>query len=182
MYKIILSVISIFFLTFLSGCSSSWKITKETCKNRYYTFNPPQRWMIQKKDAVTLLSSHGTTINRILLLRRSILEPLPYTQLQIKPDMHPHELTEIIYSRAVAAPGVSNVTLREIAPALIDTRPGVKCVLDYQINEILFTDIVYGFINDFFLYELRLSCTRRHYFNESLDQFESVVRSFRLRK
>ncbi len=182
MFKIILSVISVFFFSCLSGCSSSWKITKETCRNRYYTFNAPQRWMVQKKDAATLLSSYGTTINRILLVRRSILEPQPNTLLHIDPDMHPHELAEILYSRAVATPGVSNVTLKEAAPALIDTRSGVKCVLDYQINEILFTDVVYGFIDDYFIYEIRLSCNRRHYFDESLEHFESVVHSFRLRK
>jgi hypothetical protein len=182
MQKVILLIFGIVFLSFLSGCSSSWKITRETSKNRYYTFVPPQHWMLLKKEASTLLSCHGTTIDRILLLRRSIMEPLPNTQLQIKPEMLPHELGGLIYSRAVATPGVSNVILREIAPAIIDSKPGVRCVLDYRINEILFTDVVYGFIYEFFLYELRLSSTKRYYLDENLDHFESVVRSFRLRK
>jgi hypothetical protein len=182
MQKIILIIFIQTILFVLSNCSSSWKITKEICKNSNYSFIPPQRWMVYKEGTSTLLSYHGTTIDRILITRRSITAPLPYTQLTISPGILPHELGELLFFRAVATPGVSNVILREIKTTTIDGRSGIKCRFDYQINDITYSDIVYGLIDSLFLYELRFSATKCVYFDESVINFESVVSSFRLRK
>jgi hypothetical protein len=182
MQKVIFIIILHTTLFFLSNCSSTWKITKENCKNSNYSFIPPQRWMVYKEGPSTLLSCHGTTIDRILITKRGITTPLPYTQLTISPGILPHELGELLFFRAVATPGVSNVILRKIKPTTIDGRSGIKCRFDYQINDITYTDIVYGLIDAFFLYELRFSATKTFYFDESIEEFESVVNSFRLRK
>jgi hypothetical protein len=179
MQKIILITIS---FLLVSGCASSWKMTRETCKNRYYSFTPPQKWMLFKQGSSVLLSCHGSTLDRIAITRRDIFEPLPNTLLKITPEMLPHELGEIIIARAIATPGVSNVILKELRPAVIDDMRGVKCTFDYQINDLKFTDIVYSVVDNFFRYELRFSATSRYYFVESTDAFESVVKSFRVRR
>lgn len=179
MQKIIL--ITITFLL-VSGCASSWKMTRETSKNRYYSFTPPQKWMVFEQGSSTLLSCHGTTLDRISIIRKDIMEPFPATLLKITPEMLPHELGEVVVARAIATPGVSNIFLKEMRPAVIDGTPGVKCTFNYQINDLKFTDIVYSVIDNFYLYELRFSATSRYYYDESIDDFESVVKSFRLRR
>jgi hypothetical protein len=96
--------------------------------------------------------------------------------------MLPNELGEVVVARAIAAPGVSNVFLESMCPAYVDGISGVKCTFDYQINDLKFTDIVYSCIDGFYLYEIRYSAASRNYYEESIDAFESVVKSFRLRR
>ncbi|HEX2958309.1 MAG TPA: hypothetical protein VHO70_15855 [Chitinispirillaceae bacterium] len=182
MQKIIHLIIVVVFFPLISGCSSSWKVTRETCKNRYYSFTPPPKWMLFKQGLSVLLSCHGTTLERISITRRDIITPLPNTLLKVTPEMLPHELGEVIVSRAMATPGVSNVVLRELCPAVVDGVPGVKCTFDYQINDLKFTDIVYSIVDILYLFEIRFSATRRYYYDESIDAFESIVKSFRLRR
>lgn len=157
-------------------------MTRETCKSRYYSFTPPQKWMVFKQGTSVLLSCHGTTLDRISIVRKDIIEPLPNTLLKITPGMLPHEHGEVVIARAIATPGVSNVFPVEICPATVDAISGVKCSFNYQINDLKFTDIVYSFIDGLYLYELRFSATSRYYYDESIDAFDSVVKSFRIKR
>jgi hypothetical protein len=129
-----------------------------------------------------LLSCHGTTLDRISIIRQDIIGPFSNTLLKITPEMLPNELGEVVVARAIAAPGVSNVFLESMCPAYVDGISGVKCTFDYQINDLKFTDIVYSIIDNMYLYEIRFSATKRYYYNESVDAFESVVKSFRIQK
>ncbi len=174
--------ITLITIVLFSGCASSWKITRETSKNRYYSFTPPHKWMVLKQGSSILLSCHGTTLDRISIIRKEIIESFPNTLLKITPGMLPHEHGEVVIARAIATPGVSNVFPDEIRPATVDGISGVKCIFNYQINDLKFTDIVYSFVDGFYLYELRFSATSRYYYDESADAFESVVKSFRLRR
>lgn len=60
-------------------------------------------------------------------------------------------------------------------------REAIKLTVDYQINAIGFREIIYAFFDKFFVYELRYCAARKHFFEESIDTFESLVKSFRLR-
>lgn len=182
MQKIILITITAITFLLVSGCASSWKITREISKNRYFSFTPPPKWMQFKQGSSVLLSCHGTTLDRISIIRRDINEPFPNTLLQVSPRMLPHELGEVIIARAIATPGVSNVFLESIGPAYVDGIPGVKCTFDYQINDLKFTEVVYSIIDYMYLYEIRFSAAKRYYYNESMDAFESVVKSFRIQR
>jgi hypothetical protein len=176
-----LTVITITFLL-VSGCASSWKITRETSKSRYFSFTPPPKWMQFNQGSSVLLSCHGTTLDRISIIRRDITEPFPNTLLQVSPGMLPHELGEVIVARAIATPGVSNVFLQSMSPTYVDGISGVKCTFDYQINDLKFTEVVYSIIDYINIYEIRFCAAKRYYYNESLDVFESLVKSFRIQK
>ena len=95
--------------------------------------------------------------------------------------MLPHELAEALLSRIIAAPQVVNVCLLREEPAEVDSRQAIKLTVDYQINAIGFREIIYAFFDKFFVYELRYCAARKHFFEESIDTFESLVKSFRLR-
>jgi hypothetical protein len=182
MQKIILLTVTTIIFFLVSGCASTWKVTRETSKNRYYSFTSPTKWMVLKQGPSTLLSCHGTTLDRISIIRKEIIGPFPNTLLKITPGMLPHEHAEVVVARAIATPGVSNVFLNEARPAVVGGISGVRCAFNYQINDLKFTDIVYSFIDGPYLYELRFSATSRYYYDESVDAFESVVKSFRLRR
>ena len=77
-----------------------------------------------------------------------------------------------------------------IWPALRDSRTASQKIAiltpDFSTYEISgggisSTDIVYGFLKDKHFYELRYSALQTHYFIESLDEFEEVVRHFKTR-
>lgn len=164
-----------------AGCASGWKITGTKFKNPHYLFTPPPNWMMIYEGTSTILSKHGPSLERILIFRNKVTDQLPFTNLQIYPEMLPHELGEVILSRIIAAPQVSNVCLLEESVSEIDSIQAVRLTIEYQIDAIGFTDLIYAFTDGLFLYELRYTAAKRHYYGESISIFETLVKSFRLR-
>lgn len=180
MHQIIL-IIFIQSLIFLTGCSSSWKITKTHEKNIHYSFETPPKWMISSKGPSTILSRHGPSLERILISKQKISEAQLNTNLRIYPEILPHELGEVLLSSIISSPGISNVVLTNMQISNIDSRNSVNITADYQVGDVTFTDFIYAFVDKQFLYQIRFIATKRHYFNESLDEFNSVVKSFKVR-
>jgi hypothetical protein len=166
---------------FFAGCASSWKVTGTKYKKPYYYFQPPSRWMIIKKGSSAMLSKHGPGLEKIVIFRHRITDTLQFTSLKTYPQMLPHELAEVLLSRIIAAPQVVDVCLLKEELAEVDFRQAIKLTVDYQVNAIGFRDIIYALIDKFYIYELRYSATRRHYFEENVETFETLVKSFRLR-
>lgn len=164
-----------------AGCASSWKVTGTKYKKPYYYFQPPPRWMIINDGSSAMLSKHGPGLEKILIFRHKITDSLQFTRLRIYPEMLPHELAEALLSRMIAAPQIINVCLLREEPAEVDSRQAIRLTVDYQINAIGFREIIYAFIDKFFVYELKYCAARQHYFEENIDTFESLVKSFRLR-
>jgi hypothetical protein len=176
--------VTLFFLSVIvsfTGCSSGWKITKPQYKNRDYGIETPPNWMITREGASTILSRHGPSLDRILIFRHKINEMFLYTTLKVYSEMLPHELGEVVLSRMVANSNLSCVKLIKESLAKINGKDAVKLIIDYQVNDIAFTDIVYSFVEELFLFEIRYTAVRRHYYEESYEVFEEVVRSFRMR-
>ncbi len=171
----------LFLPVIFAGCASGWKITGTKFKKPHYFFTPPPNWMIMYEGTSTILSKHGPSLEKILIFRNKITDQLPFTSLQIYPEMLPHELGEVILSRIIAAPQVSNVCLMEESVTEIDSRQAVRLTIEYQINAIGFTDLIYAFIDGLFLYELRYTAAKRYYYAESINTFETLVKSFRLK-
>ena len=181
MRKLIPILITPVCLSLLGGCAPTWKMTKSTLKSSGYTSIAPFEWMIVQKGAVTVLSRHGTEIERIIIIRDPIGEAFPHTTYTTRPDMLPHELGELIYLRKRAIPGVFNVVVTRQSIEEVDGNPAIRVEMNYRSKGIPSTDIVYGFLESKFFYELRYSALQTHYFHESLDEFEDVVKHFKLR-
>lgn len=175
--KTILLLLSLLF----AGCASSWKITDTKYKKPYYYFEPPPRWMIINDGSTALLSKHGPSLEKILIIRHRITDSLEIIKLKLYPEMLPHELGEVLLSRIIAAPQVTNVCLLKEEVTEVDSRQAVKLTVGYRINAIEFSEIIYAFIDRFFFYELRYCAARRYYYEENLNAFETLVKSFRLR-
>ena len=181
MRKLIPILTTLVCMSLFGGCAPAWKITKTTLKNSAYTSVAPFEWMIVQKGATTVISRHGTEIERIVIIRDPIGEEFPHTTYTTKADMLPHELGELIYLRKCAIPGVFDVVVTSQSIEEVDGNPAVRVEMNYRTGGIPSTDIVYGFLNSKFFYELRYSALQTHYFHESLDKFEEVVKHFKIR-
>lgn len=181
MHQIARTLALLLSIIFFSGCASGWKLTSTRFKNSKYFFAPPPRWMITEEGSSAILSCHGPSLDKILIICHKVSDPFPFTNLRANPEMLPHELGEIIISRIIAAPQVSNVMLLDESISQVDNRPSVKLAVDYRINGIQFTDLIYAFIDGLFLYELRYTAAKRHYYQQNLNIFETVVKSFKVR-
>lgn len=95
--------------------------------------------------------------------------------------MLPHELGEVLLSRVIAAPQVTDVLLLKEEVTNVDYRQAVKLTVSYRINAIEFNEIIYAFIDRVFLYELRYCAVKRYYYEENLNTFETLVKGFKLR-
>ncbi|HEX3018748.1 MAG TPA: hypothetical protein VHP36_00530 [Chitinispirillaceae bacterium] len=164
-----------------AGCSSSWKMTGAKYKKPSYYFEPPPRWMISRDGPTALLSKHGPSLEKILILRQRTTDTLNHTKLKLYPEMLPHELGEVLLSRVIAAPQVTDVLLLKEEVTNVDYRQAVKLTVSYRINAIEFNEIIYAFIDRVFLYELRYCAVKRYYYEENLNTFETLVKGFKLR-
>jgi len=135
-----------------------------------------------KQGSSLLISRHGPALEHIIILQHNLNSPLPLTSLSLISDMQPHELAEMILYRMIAAPGISNIMLLEESIETVSGKISVKVVVDYSINENARRDIVYAFISNGFLYELRYSALKRYYFQDNIQAFQTVIRSFRLKE
>lgn len=165
----------------LAGCTPSWKVTKPSYKNSEYTIQTPSKWMIIHQGSSTMLSRHGPFLESIRIFSHSLEDSLPHTRLKVHADMLPHEIGETLLYSMMADQQKSHVKMAAQSLEKVDGRIAVRMRIDYQVNDIPCSDLVYAFIVEPSLYQIRYSATKRHYFEESLDEFEKVVKSFRMK-
>ncbi|HLV30034.1 MAG TPA: hypothetical protein VKY57_00555 [Chitinispirillaceae bacterium] len=166
---------------FFAGCASNWQVTQQSHTNAKYSIQTPSQWMIIHEGTTTILSRHGPILESIRILSHSLQDTLPHTRLRVYPDMMPHEIGEALFYTMIANQQNSHVAVEEMSVQKVDGRNAVKVKINYMVNDIPCCDLVYAFIQEPYLYQLRYSATRRYYYEKGVDEFEQVVKSFRLK-
>ncbi len=181
MRPVISYFVAIAALCLAGGCAPQWTMTKGFYRTGAYQMQPPAKWMTIRKDATTVISRHGPGLEAIVIERRKVGKPFCGTSLTCAVSMLPHEIGRLVLLRKTAIPDVLDVKLQEESVASVDGRKAVKVVFEYLQAGIPCTDVVYAFIDGNYYYELRYFAVARHYFAESLDEFERMVGEFKVR-
>lgn len=187
----IIAVVIVTLLMTLAGCAgtAAWKPVDE--KRARYTgslgvsADLPAGWlMVEDRGArMLLLTRHSVPMEFIQIRRHKLSEPLPYTDLTLSAGMKNYEAAEIVTNNLRATPGVFDLTVEEIAPALIGGKDGFELLVTYAMeNGMRRRCLVYGVIADDKYYaEAALYALEDHYFDAALKDFLALVESIKIR-
>ncbi len=169
------------------GCGGSvaWKATssqKPLISVNGYCIELPDHWMIYDKE-MTVLTRHGATMDMVQIKKVRLGSPLPYTTLVLDSLQETFELAEVVLNNLRAAPGIYDLTLEEESPAEVDDNEGFLVRFSYALESGMIRKcFLYGFTNDKWYYEIGYYALAEHYFEESIDEYLSVVKSFKILK
>ncbi|RNC67317.1 MAG: hypothetical protein ED859_15340 [Desulfuromonadales bacterium] len=145
----------------------------------------PQGWMRQNTGKHILMTKDGVLLQVILIKRMDLTQEkqFQYTKKRVTGEMLPQEVAEVILDDFQSDTDNRNLQVEENVPATIGGNQGFKVRFSHGTELGLhYRKLCYGFLKDGWLYELLYSAPRRHYFDRDMDDFEKVVRSFRLVK
>ena len=169
-------------LIFLAGCAPWMKVGgayKDTESN--FSVELPQGWMRLNTTKYLLITRDGPILQRIIIERDNIDEPLKYTKKKLHENMLPQEVAEVIIDDISSSGALLNFDLIENVPVTICGRSGFKIVFTHKNREGLnFKSIHSGFMARKYVYSIRYTAPIRHYFQKDIDTFEKVLGSFEL--
>ena len=97
--------------------------------------------------------------------------------------MLPQEAAGIILDELASDRFLTNFSVIENAPAIIDGQDGFKILFAYSDKKgSRFKTVYYGFISGGSFYNLRYCAAMRHYFARDIAEFEQIKNSFKLMK
>ncbi|MFP4240659.1 MAG: hypothetical protein ACLFTW_01695 [Chitinispirillaceae bacterium] len=180
----LLSLLVVFFTGIGCGGSSAWKVTesqKPLVSGDGYSIDLPPRWMVYEEQGVTLLTRHGAPMDLIQLKKIPLNSSLPHTTRAIDSLMQVYEVAEVVVGNLRAAPGIYDLTLKELSPAQIDGNEGFLVRFSYALeNGMIRNCLFFGFVSGQWYYELGYYALEEFYYENSLDSFMKVVKSFAL--
>lgn len=178
--------IGLLFLVLASGCATPrWTQVGGEYKNASLNFSVdlPRDW-VRKDDKEGLFATReGFLLQKIIVSRHDISQPLPNTKKKFRREMLPQEAAEVALDQFASDPAFLKMNVLENLPAEIGGYPGFRVAFTHQSKDGLRSeDVLYGFLLKDQFYLLRYTAPRRYYFEKDLPTFETIVRSFKLVK
>lgn len=187
MRKLIVTFFSTVVLLYIgTGCggSAAWKVTDagETLVSKAgYSLKLPSKWMMYEEKGVTLLTRHGATMDLIQIKKIPLLSPMPHTTMVIDSSLQIYEIAEVVISNLRAGPGIYDLDLEELSPASVDGKEGFLIRFSYALeNGLTRRCFLLGFVSGGWYYEIGYYALDDFYYDNSLDSFLNVVKSFSL--
>ena len=128
-----------------------------------------------------LITKDGPLLQYVLIQERPVTRPFKNTSKKIRSEMLPQEAAGIIIDELASDRNITNFTVIENAPAVIDGHDGFRILFSYKNKKgAEFKTLYYGFVRDGIFYNLRYCAELQHYFEKDLPAFEQIIASFRL--
>lgn len=168
----------------LSGCAYWARIESTTLAgpDNAFELEVPVGWVHAVGDKTCILiTKDGPALQRIEVKRFTLKDAFAAIEAEISEKTLVSELAE--YYVANFKKMLQGVTVKhlETLPADIDGHPGFRCKMEFANSRGLLFDVVaYGFVTTEGFYRLLYQATKLHYFDQDLETFERIVRSFSL--
>ncbi|MBI9077700.1 MAG: hypothetical protein JEZ02_20025 [Desulfatibacillum sp.] len=142
----------------------------------------PGKWVRLSATEYLLLTRDGFPCQGIIVKRFSLENDFEKKAKPIKKGMLPHEQAEAFLDNIKADKTFLNLTVIENAPAALSGKKGFKLVYMYQTESgLTYRAIDYGLLEGDYLYSIQYDAPSRHYFDDTLEVFEQVAGSFKLK-
>jgi hypothetical protein len=131
--------------------------------------------------SILIATRDGTPLQVVVLHRDAVDKPLKHTKRQVRKDMSPLELSEVLADEFASNPGKKGFEMLERAPATVADAPGFR-MLSVSKNErgLRKKHLVYGRLEGSWFYWLMYEAPENYYFEANLAAFEDVVKSFHI--
>ncbi len=144
-----------------------------------FSLTLPRGWMRWNTNEYLLVTRDGVLLQNILIKKIRVGEPLSHTQKKVLKGMLAQEVAEIVLDDIRSDAAVLDFELVENAPAEVDDMPGFRAVFTFRnMDGLKLKSVYYGFLSAEWVYGIRYTAARRHYFDQEYDTFEYIVESF----
>ena len=169
-------------LILVFGCASAAKKSSlEKLPNSNFSIDVPKGWWKPEYIDKYLITKDGPFLQYVLIQERPIGKPFKNTQKKIKSAMLPQEAAGIIIDELASDRYLTNFSIIENAPAVIDGHDGFKILFYYKDKKgSEFKTLYYGFIDGDLFYNLRYCAAMQDYFEKDIATFERIIISFKL--
>ena len=128
-----------------------------------------------------MLTKNGPYLEYMLIQSRPLDKKFRFTKQVLDPDMLPHEAAQLIVDNLRSDSRFRNFHLLASEPAVAANRSGFKLTYSYLDSfGVTMKTIYYGFVLPDRFFNIRYSAAQRHYFEQELPTFETVLSSLQL--
>lgn len=169
-------------LLFIFSCASAvQERSLQNLPDSSFSVTVPEGWWQPEYTNKYLITRDGPFLQYVLIQQRPLDKAFQFTGRKIKSGMLPQEAAAIVVDELASDRYLSNFSLIENAPALIDGHDGFKILFTYKDKKgSAFKTLYYGFVSDGSFYNLRYCAAMRHYFEKDIAAFEQIIGSFKL--
>ncbi len=161
----------------VAGCAPWRYIGKEgtTWGQGPFTGTLPTGWVKMDSDML-LLTRSGTSLEKIEIIRYAVDKELPINKKKFTVGMLPQEAAQVLIDEMTLDKTMNNFQVIENRPVKLGEVPAFKLILTFNNDDGKKSrTILYGFVMDKWLYEIRYIAAQQHYFDSSVKDFETFV-------
>ena len=179
MKRLIFLLISI---CLISGCASvAQERSLKDLQGYDFSVEIPKGWWKPENINKYLITKDGAFQQYVLIQQRPITRPFRHTQKTLKQGMLPQDSSGIIIDEIASDRNITNFTVLENAPAVIDGHEGFKILFTYKDKKgSLFKTLYYGFLSGTSFYNIRYNAATGQYFEKDIADFKKILKSFKL--
>jgi len=139
----------------------------------------PSGWMLLSANNLLLMSVEGPDLQKIVAQKKDHEDAFENIKKPSKADMLASELAELTISNLKAESSNLNIEVLSNQPVTIDNKEAFRVHMRfYNDRGLTLERIVYGLADKKGFYRLIYQAPKIYYFSRSLNQFETVVKSF----
>jgi hypothetical protein len=168
-------------LVILTACSGPWQPTHGDLTSPKWSIAAPDGWMHLSMPDSEMLSKNGPYLEYILVQSRPLAKRFRFTKQVLDPGMLPHEAAQLIIDNLRSDPRFPGFQLLACEPAAAANRDGFKLTYTYvDKHGVTMKTIYYGVLSPDRFFNIRYTAAQRHYFEQELSTFETVLSSLQL--
>ena len=165
----------------LTACAGPWQPIRGDLTSPKWSIAAPEGWMHLSLPESEMLTKDGPYLEYILVQSRPLAKRFRFTKQVLDPGMLPHEAAQLIIDNLRSDPRFRGFQLLASEPAVAADRAGFKLTYSYVDKYgVTMKTIYYGVLLPDQFFTIRYSAARRHYFEQELPTFETVLCSLQL--
>ena len=163
------------------ACATSGGLNKPASYG--YKVDIPEGWRRIDNNRYLLLTKNNPFQQYILVQNRPIGKSFRYTKKKMRVTMLPEEAAQIVIDELISDQNLLNLKLLNNTPENINGFDGFKILYTYQDAEgHTFKTLYYGFIKADTFFNLRFTASDRFHFQQDIEAFRFMLRSFEVVK
>lgn len=168
-------------LMLTTACAGPWQPTQGDLTLPHWSIAAPEGWMHLSMPESEMLSKNGPYLEYILVQFRPLAKPFRFTKQVLDSGMLSHEATQVIIDNLVSDPRFRDFQLLASEPAVAANRAGFKLTYTYMDKYgVAMKTIYYGILLPDQFFNIRYTAAQRHYFEQELPTFKTVLSSLQL--
>ena len=165
----------------LTACAGAWQPIKGDLTAPQWSIAAPEGWMHLSMPDSEMLTKNGPYLEYMMIQSRPLEKQFRFTRQVLDAGMLPHEGAQLIVDNLRSDPRLRGFQLLASEPAVVANRTGFKLTYSHLDKYgVTMKTIYYGFLLPDRFFNIRYTAAARHYFEQGLPAFKTVLSSLQL--